>query len=118
MSILFRIAVPADDTIAPVAVITARQLAALRRILRAEGDRLGTALIEPDDIIGDSFEVRVCPLALATVTAIFAHEPEVLSVVEEAQCRAPRVSAPHCPPSPDYPPQVRSQTRRRAEKEQ
>ena len=64
MSILFRIAVPADDTLAPVAVITARQLASLRRVLRAEGDRIGIALIEPDDIIGDSFEVRVCPLAL------------------------------------------------------
>src|SRR3546814_10434645 len=56
MSILFRIAVPADDTLAPVAVITARQLAALRRILRAEGDRIGTALIEPADILGDSLD--------------------------------------------------------------
>lgn len=42
MSILFRIAVPADDAPAPVAVITARQLAALRRYLRAEGDRIIT----------------------------------------------------------------------------
>ena len=96
MSILFRIAVPADDTLAPVAVITARQLASLRRVLRAEGDRIGIALIEPDDIIGDSFEVRVCPLALATVTAIFDHDPAVISVVEEAQFRARRVCVHHC----------------------
>lgn len=95
MSILFRIAVPADDTLAPLAVITARQLASLRRVLRAEGDRIGIALIEPDDIIGDSFEVRVCPLALAAVTAIFDHDPAVISVVEEAQFRGRRVCVHH-----------------------
>ena len=36
MSILFRIAVPADDTLAPVAVITARQLAALMQSVTGE----------------------------------------------------------------------------------
>src|SRR3546814_12628015 len=87
MSILFRIALPADDTPAPVAVITARQLAALRRYLRAEGDHIGLALIEPDEVIGDSFEARVCPLALAAVTGVFDHDPAVISVVEEAQFR-------------------------------
>src|SRR3546814_11848281 len=46
--------------------------------------------------MGDSFEVRVCPLALATVTAIFDHDPAVISVVEEAQFRARRVCVHHC----------------------
>src|SRR3546814_12757316 len=96
MSILFRIALPADDTPAPVAVITARQLAALRRYLRAEGDHMGLALIEPDEVIGDSFEARVCPLALAAVTGVFDHDPAVLSVVEEAQSRGRRISIHHC----------------------
>lgn len=96
MSILFRIALPADDTPAPVAVITARQLAALRRYLRAEGDHMGLALIEPDEVIGDSFEARVCPLALAAVTGVFDHDPAVISVVEEAQFRGRRISIHHC----------------------
>src|SRR3546814_8775207 len=85
MSILFRIALPADDTPAPVAVITARQLAALRRYLRAVGDHMGLALIEPDEVIGDSFEARVCPLALAAVTGVFDHDPAVISVVRSEE---------------------------------
>ena len=95
MSILFRIAVPADDAPEPVAVITARRLAALRRYLRAESDRLGIALIEPDEILGDRFEARVCPLALAAITGLFDHEPAVISVVEEAQFRGRRISIHH-----------------------
>ena len=91
MSILFRIAVPADETTDPYAIITARQLAAFRRFLRAEGDRLGVALLEPDEYLGDSFEARVCPLALASITARFDHEPTVIAVVEEAQFRVRRV---------------------------
>lgn len=95
MSILFRIAVPADESDTPVANITARQLAALRRYLRAEGERIGIALIEPDEILGDSFEARVCPLALAAITALFGHDPHVISVVEEAQFLGRRVSIHH-----------------------
>ena len=96
MTILFRIALPFDDTPPPEAVITARQLAILRRYLRAEGERLGDALIEPDEMLGDSFEARVCPLALAAVTALFDHAPEVITVVEEAQFRGRRISVHHC----------------------
>ena len=95
MSVLFRIAVPADDTTDPQAVITARQLAAFRRYLRSEGDRTGIALIEPDEYLGDSFEARVCPLALAAVTAQFNHDPAVISVVEEAQFRGRRIAIHH-----------------------
>ena len=56
MSILFRITEPADDALSPSAIITARKLAALRRFLRSEGDRIGLALLEPDEYLGDSFE--------------------------------------------------------------
>ncbi|QPI75506.1 hypothetical protein [Sphingobium sp. Cam5-1] len=92
MSILFRIAVPTDELNDPVARISARQLAAFRGYLRAEGDRLGQQLLEPDEYLGDSFEARVCPLALAAVTARFDHDPHVIAVVEEAQFRTRRVA--------------------------
>lgn len=95
MSVLFRIAVPADDACDRRAVITARQLAAFRRFLRDEGDRIGLDLIEPDEVIGDSFEARVCPLALAAVTARFDHDPDVITVIEEAQFRGRRISVHH-----------------------
>lgn len=96
MSILFRIAVPSDDVPLPAAVITARQLAALRRYLRSEGNRIGTVLLEPDEVLGDSFEARVCPLALAAVTRLFNYDPAVIGVVEEAQFRGRRISIHHC----------------------
>lgn len=92
MSTQFRIAVPADELTDPVAVVTARQLAAFRGFLRAEGDRLGLQLLEPDKYPGESFEARVCPIALASITARFDHDPAVIAVVEEAQFRARRVS--------------------------
>lgn len=95
MSILFRIAVPADDAETPVAAITGRQLAALRRYLRSEGERLCLPLVEPDEILGDSFEARVCPLALAAITGLFDHDPAVISVVEEAQFRGRRLAIHH-----------------------
>ncbi len=95
MSVLFRIAIPADDATSPHAIITARQLAAFRRYLRTEGERIGIALIEPDEYLGDSFEARVCPLALAAVTGQFDHDPAVISVVEEAQFRGRRLAIHH-----------------------
>src|SRR3546814_17851482 len=57
---------------------------------------MGLALIEPDEVIGDSFEARVCPLALAAVTGVFDHDPAVISVVEEAQFRGRPISIHHC----------------------
>ncbi|MFT4026828.1 MAG: hypothetical protein QM676_08520 [Novosphingobium sp.] len=95
MSVLVRIAVPADEASDPTAVITARQLAGFRRFLRAEGDRVGIDLMKPDEYLGDSFEVRVCPLALAAVTGQFDHDPAVISVIEEAQFRGRRIAIHH-----------------------
>lgn len=95
MSVLFRIAVPADEASDPYAIITARQLGAFRRFLRAEGARIGIDLLEPDEYLGDNFEVRVCPLPLAAVTRTFEHAPDVISVVEEAQFRGRRLAIHH-----------------------
>lgn len=97
MSILFRISEPADDTPSPTAIITARQLAGFRRFLRSAGDRLGIALLEPDEYLGDSFEARVCPLALAAITRPFDHDPAIIAVIEEAQFRGRRIAIHHCP---------------------
>lgn len=95
MSILFRVAVPGDEHPTPAAIITARQCAVFRRFLRDEGTRINIALIEPDEVLGDSFEARVCPLALAAVTRLFNHDLAVINVVEEAQFRGRRIAIHH-----------------------
>ncbi|MFZ2980467.1 MAG: hypothetical protein WA085_05510 [Sphingobium sp.] len=96
MSIVFRIATDADNHQGPVAVITARQLAAFRAFLRAESIRANTVLLAPDAaddaFLSYRFEARVCPLALASVARIFDFDTAVISVLEEAQFRVRRVS--------------------------
>ena len=96
MSVTFRIATAADDQSGPIAIITARQLAAFRTYLREQGARFGIKLLDPDaaedDFLSYQFEARVCPLALASVTAVFDFELDVISVVEDAQFRARRVA--------------------------
>lgn len=96
MSITFRIATAADDEASPRAIITARQLAAFRRFLRTEGERTGTALLDPDaddDVfLSYRFEARICPLALAAIARLFDYATDVISVVEEAQFRGRRAS--------------------------
>ena len=96
MSITFRIATADDDEARPTAIITARQLAAFRRFLRTEGERTGTALLDPDaddDVfLSYRFEARICPLALAAIARLFDYATDVISVVEEAQFRGRRVS--------------------------
>lgn len=95
MSITFRIATAADDQPGPIATINARQLAGFRAFLRDESARLGTLLLDPDasrDVfLSYHFEARVCPLALAAISAVFDFQPDVIGVVEEAQFRCRRV---------------------------
>ncbi|WP_176593194.1 hypothetical protein [Sphingobium sp. EM0848] len=95
MSITFRIATDADDRSGPMAKITAPQLGAFQRYLRAQGDRLGIVLLHPDargdDYLCYHFEARICPLALASVAWVFDHDADVLAVLEEAQFRGRRV---------------------------
>ncbi|RVT38673.1 hypothetical protein [Sphingobium algorifonticola] len=95
MSILFRIALPADTAMPARAIITARQLATFRAYLRVEGERIGAVLLEPDAYLGNSFEARVCPLALAAVTRHFDHDIAVIAVVEEAQFLGRRIAIHH-----------------------
>ena len=95
MSITFRIATAADDQSSPVAIITARQLAAFRTFLRDQSLRLGLVLLDPaateDAFLSYRFEARVCPLALASVIKVFDFATDVITVVEDAQFRYRRV---------------------------
>lgn len=84
MSITFRVV--AD---APLhsghAAITPAQLAAFRRFAR-ENDVLPDAVVSDDpEFLGWGFEADVLGFALATICALFDHDPAVIAVVEEAQ---------------------------------
>lgn len=96
MTISFRIATAADDVDGPVAEISTAQLADFCSLLRGEGRRLATSLIDLDDDNESpptwGFEVRVCPVSLATLAATFEFDPQVIAVLDEAQFRARRVS--------------------------
>ncbi|HEX7857324.1 hypothetical protein ACQKJZ_18140 [Sphingomonas sp. NPDC019816] len=94
MSIVFRISTEFDDRPATAATVNARQLAAFRALLRSEGERTGTRLIDPDGedaLLADTFEARVCPLALAAIARIFDYATDAITVIEEAQFRSRRV---------------------------
>ena len=95
MGITFRIDDGHDTLAVRPAIITHDQLAALRALLAAHGDRLGLALIVND--YGEpaagafGFEACVCPLALASLSACFDHDPAVITILDEAQFRGHRV---------------------------
>lgn len=95
MSVTFRIATASDDAPVVVASIAARQVAAFKSYLRAQGEALGMQLIEPEDYITDSFEARICPLGLSAVSKIFGYDPDAIAVLEDAQFRGRRVSVHH-----------------------
>ena len=88
MSITFSVA---DDIIASLksAPITARQLAGFRVFARREEKRTGVTIIDPagQGFAAYDFEARVCPCALATISAAFDMDEPVIGVVEEAQFR-------------------------------
>ena len=71
------------------AVITPDQLGALRDLLGRHVVRSGVAMVIPihGDPAAGSFEieVRVCPLALASIARCFDWDPAVITVVDEAQ---------------------------------
>jgi hypothetical protein len=95
MSITFRIATAADDQPGPAATINARQLAAFRAYLREQGERLGIALLDPDNdeerVLALNFEARICPLAIAATARVFDYDQAVIAVLDEAQFRGRRV---------------------------
>lgn len=95
MTITFRIDDGLNTLLPTPAVITTDQLGALRDLLAEHGDRMRVDLIFPEH--GDmsdaafAFEARVCPLALASVSRCFDHDPSVITVLDEAQYRGRRV---------------------------
>lgn len=96
MTICFRITTPADDLEGPIAHAAAEQVVALFRYLRTQGRRLGMALVDPyldtRHCLAHGFEARVCPLSLASLTRLFDHDPGVITVIDEAQFRAQRIT--------------------------
>jgi len=95
MIITFRIDDGHDIREPGPAIITVHQLGSLRDLLAAQSERLGVPLMIPE--YGDtaepdfSFDARICPLALAMVSACFDHYPPAISVLDEAQFRGRRV---------------------------
>lgn len=95
MTITFRI----DDGTAPIdplpAIITPDQLGSFRDMLIDASSRLGYNLLLEDTggfrAPAFSFEARVCPLALALLSASFDHDPRVITVLDEAQFCGRRV---------------------------
>ena len=89
MSISFTVI---DDNVSKLrnAVVRPRQLAAFRTFAQSETERTGLTIIEPTgrDFAATEFEARVCPFSLATISALFDNDTDVISVVEEAQFRA------------------------------
>jgi hypothetical protein len=77
------------------AVITPDQLGALRDLVDEHSGRTGAPMVIPihGEPASGSFEieVRVCPLALASIARCFDHDPAVIAVIDEAQFRARRV---------------------------
>lgn len=91
MTLVFRIVTPEGAAPLPMALIEARQCDAFLAFLRTHSARLAVPLVgadERDDADGSaSIEARVCPLPLAAMSALFDHDPAVISVIEEAQFR-------------------------------
>lgn len=83
MSISFTTSVSAS-AVAPAVAISVRHLAAFRAFARERGERFGE---EGDAFLAYNFEARVCPWSLASITALFDHDPGVIAIVEEAQFR-------------------------------
>ena len=89
MSISFTVI---DDDVSKLrnAIVHPRQLAAFRTFAQSETERTGLTIIEPTgcDFAATDFEASVCPFSLATISALFDNDTDVISVVEEAQFRA------------------------------
>lgn len=83
MSISFTASVSAPAS-APAVAVSVRHLAAFRAFARERGEHFGD---EGDEFLAYNFEARVCPWSLASICALFDHDPSVIAVIEEAQFR-------------------------------
>lgn len=84
MSISFTASV-SGSPVAPAVAISVRHLADFRAFARDRGERFGN---EGNAFLAYDFEARVCPWSLASISALFDHDPGVIAVVEEAQFRS------------------------------
>ena len=83
MTISFTASVLASAA-APAVAVSVRHLAAFRAFARECDDSFCD---EGDEFLAYNFEARVGPWSLASICAIFDHDPGVIAVVEEAQFR-------------------------------
>lgn len=71
------------------AIITDQQLGALIDSLRAFEQRRETGMVLPvRGTIGHApfvIDLRLCPIALAEITACFDHDPAIIRIADEAQ---------------------------------
>ena len=95
MTITFRIDDGHDIHAVGPAEITRSQLAALCDYLRAQSERLGVPLIDHEwgtvDEPEFAFEARVCPLPLASLSAVLDHADAAIAVLDEAQFTGRRI---------------------------
>ena len=95
MTITFRIDDGHDVHAVPPAEITRDQLSVLCDYLRAQSERLGYPLIAHEWGTTDepefAFEARVCPLPLASLSAILDHGEAAIAILDEAQFAARRI---------------------------
>ena len=83
------------------ATIDARQLASFRRFAR-DHDHLVDEIYEGvEDPLPYAFEARICPWSMASISALFDHDPEVINVIEEAQFRGLNIRFWKCPDTHD-----------------
>lgn len=96
MTVTFHIATAADDTRALAAMIPPDRLTSFLDILRYEGDRQGLSLFGEDSdldaMLSEGFEARVCPVSLAPLARALDYDPAAISVIDEAQFRARKVT--------------------------
>jgi hypothetical protein len=95
MTITFRVDDGFDKSAIPPAIITSDQLGSLHERLARERAKTGAVMVFPED--GEpgngafALEARICPMALAAVSACFDHDTGILRILEEAQFRGRRV---------------------------
>ncbi len=95
MTITFRIDDGHDTHAVRPAEISPRQLVALSDYLRAQSERLGLSLIDHEwgtiDEPEFAFEARICPLPLASLSAVLDHADAAIAVLDEAQFTGRRI---------------------------
>ena len=99
MTITFRIENGTGILPQAAAVITPDQFGALRDLLLDHAVRTDTSMIIPTTEMADEpgfeLEARVCPVALASLSKCFDHDPAVIAILDEAQYLGRRVTIWH-----------------------